>query len=140
MGEVAKTTSNAFQKFAKFLQKAKSSKSSKSIALENVALRRDAKGDAKIQPSDRVYVWVKNIENSKRDPIFVNRNWPTGRALDVIADLLKIKNNNNSTTNQEERLNMFLTSKSGDPVLIKTNERCSTFKNGDEIFLVRGTI
>ncbi|CAH2355670.1 CDC48-associated ubiquitin-like/zinc finger protein 1 [[Candida] railenensis] len=153
VGDAAKGKTTAFSKFTKFLQKRKSSFVSKTATsatstatsrkvVDLATLRKTARGDSKIQVADKIYVWVKTIDGKegKAEAIFINKNWPAGRALDNIAELLRIRNYNNSTNDSDERLNMFLAGQSGDPILVGTSERCSRFKNGDEIFLVRGSI
>lgn len=87
LGDVAKNTPNAFNKFKKFLilQKKKSLKSSsnggggvsigklfnskKSILSKNkivdiATLKKTAKGDAKVGVNDRIYIWCLYIDNS----------------------------------------------------------------------------
>lgn len=116
-------------------------------------LRKSAKGDGKIPMADRVYVWCLfvdaneeeddklfkiDLESGKRG-VFLNKNWPMGRALDVISDELKIKNNNNKTNEINERLNIFKLD--GEvPVLVGTSQRVKETKNGDVLYLVRGTV
>lgn len=166
-------TPNAFSKFNKFLKiqhnksaksmskifgiklfssSSSSSSSTKNKIVELSLLKKLAKGDSKIQPSDRIYIWTLyikatsdddfgkiNVEND-RIPIFISKNWPVGRALDSIADLLKVGNYNNSTNDSTERLNVFKTI-DDQPKLIETNERCSkAFTNNDIIYLVKGSI
>lgn len=142
-----------------FSSKSKSSATSRTVELGK--LRKDAKGDAKIPANDRIYIWSLYINgNSKessgssresdefsrinvekdRKPIFVSKNWVVGRALDSIADNLKIPNINNSTNKSEEKLNIFKLDEEV-PVHVQNNiKSISAFKNGDIIYLVRGTI
>lgn len=152
VGDAAKSTTNAFLKFARFLQKdRKSSKQpsllsfkKKSKTADLIELKKAARGDPKVSPSDRIYVWVKLISSeetvAKKDALFVNKNWPAGRALDIVADLMKIKNLNNTTTQPDERLNMFVVAADGQPELVKPSERCTRLKMGDEVFLVKGSV
>ncbi|EGV63031.1 hypothetical protein PSN45_004702 [Yamadazyma tenuis] len=162
VGDVKSKT--AFSKFAKFLNLQKNkrlTKSAKKIfapkkpspTVELQLLRKNAKGDAKIPDSDRVYVWCLHVNaleeeedkltkidvHSQRVGIFVNKNWPIGRALDVISDELHIKNNNNKTTEVNERLNIFKVS-DDQPVLLKTGDRCKDLRQGEVLYLVRGTV
>lgn len=112
-----------------------------------VSLKKAAKGDAKIQPSDRVYVWTLYVDgdlssinaDKARKPMFLLKKWPVGRALDVIADEHKITNYNNSTLDSDARLNIFRLDKDK-PVTVSTSERCAKLTNGDTLYLVRGPI
>jgi predicted nucleic acid binding AN1-type Zn finger protein len=120
-------------------------------------LRKQAKGDSKIPQADRIYLWCLyinpkktesetseleelakiNVEKDRR-AVFVAKTWPVGRALDVIADTLAIRNYNNSTTNSDERLNIFRL-EGEEVVLVETGERCGkNFKDCDVVYLVKG--
>lgn len=166
VGDVASKTPNAFNKFKKFLNLQKKNKSKSSISklfnqpskaktspiVELSKLKKSAKGDIKVKADDRVYVWGLfvngngesqlssiNVETDKK-PLYVSKLWPVGRALDSIAETLKISNYNNSTLNSEERLNIFL-NKDDDIKLVQNSDRVTkAFKNGDIIYLVKGSI
>lgn len=169
VGDVAARTPNAFAKFNRFLksQKGKSSSLGKlfkkspatsSKPVQMSLLRKQAKGDAKIAAPDRIYLWCLFINPKKTDEaseleelarinvekdrraVFVSKNWPVGRALDVIADTLSIRNYNNSTRDSDERLNVF--KMEGDKVvLLETGERCGKrFNDCDLVYLVKGSI
>ncbi|KAK6462152.1 hypothetical protein DFJ63DRAFT_144521 [Scheffersomyces coipomensis] len=170
VGDVAKTTPNAFKKLQRFLQlqrskssllKSKSSKSASAKIADISLLKKSAKGDSKIPISDRIYIWClflnhsknntsdeedqqfKNIKIEKeRKPIFVSKNWVVGRALDSIANELHIPNINNSTVDINEKLNIFKLNESQDePIVVKNNlKTLQAFKNGDILYLVKGTI
>lgn len=112
-----------------------------------VAMKPKAQGDNKIAIGDRVYVWTVyvdgdlnklNVEKVKKS-VFVLKKWPIGRALDVIADIYSITNNNNATNDDSNRLNLF---KLNDrtPVVILPSDRCQKLNNGDTLFLVKGSI
>lgn len=143
----------ALSKFAKFLNILANSNRGKIITTtslltaSNLSLKRDAKGDGKICPADRVYVWTLivdgdlekiNIEK-QRKPMFLNKKWPIGRALDVIADIHRVSNNNNTIATSEDRLNIFKLN-AGKPALLKLLERCLALVCGDTLFLVRGSL
>lgn len=116
-------------------------------------LKRLARSNAKVSESDRVYVWclfinageeeedkLKNIDVTRqRKPMYLNKNWPIGRGLDVISDELKIPNNNNVTNEASERLNVFKLNNET-PQLLNTSDRCKLLNNGEIIYLVKGTI
>lgn len=136
-----------------------SASSSKNRVSELALLRKGAKGDMKITSNNRIYLWCLYVNpqntlsdseeselfekiNIERDrhPLFVSRAWPVGRALDSIADHLSIRNLNNSTRDSKERLYMFQLNGES-PNMINTSERCEkAFKNGDVVYLVRGSI
>lgn len=168
VGDVAAKTPNAFRKLAKFLSIQKTKKPSgvgklfskpPLAAAQLHALRKDAKGDAKVAAPDRVHVWVVYVDSSSatteheethiltqinvekdRRPVFVSQNWPVGRALDAVADTLHIRNYNNHTLELKERLNIFKV-EGENPVLLKTGDRVKgTLKNGDTIYLVKGSL
>lgn len=160
VGDVSKLTPNAFSKFNKFLKIQNKNKTtlgkffgkSSSKVVEMSLLKRLAKGDAKIAVSDRIYIWTLYIKATTDDDfskinvekekiaVFVSKNWPVGRALDSIADLLKVGNFNNSTNDSAERLNIFKTIDE-QPKLVETSERCTkAFANNDIIYLVKGSV
>lgn len=157
VGDAAAGKPNAFSKFRKFLllQKKKKLLAGKlglRSAGDAALLRRQAKGDAKVQPGDRVYVWVLYVNRSDeesswlvnveadRTALWVSKNWPVGRALDSIADHLRIMNYNNSTRDSHERLNIFKVN-GQEPVLVENSGRVAkAFANGDIIYLVKGSL
>ncbi|EGW34989.1 uncharacterized protein SPAPADRAFT_48045 [Spathaspora passalidarum NRRL Y-27907] len=158
VGDAAKGNSSAFKKFQKFLTiqnttKAggvfkifKSSSASKSNYAEIATLKKVAKGDAKISAADRIYVWVLYISNPEekldiqqnRKAVFINKNWVVGRSLDSIADALHITNKNNVVTAAEDKLNIFKL-ENDEPKVVATSAK-SSFRNGDTLYLVRGSI
>lgn len=155
VGDVAKRTTNAFTKFARYLNvKTDQGKGVKKPIVSKTAdimtLRKNAKGDIKVATNDRIYLWCKAVDDTKSlvvptseergHAVYISKNWPAGRALDSIADTLRIKNNNNSTVSNDERLNMFLMT-NGVSTVVANSERCNVkFKTGDTVYLVRGTL
>lgn len=153
VGDVAATTNNAFSKLRVLFgaQKAKKGKvSGRSRTAEILQLRKAAVGDAKIKPPDRVHVWclyvdahgdmeaMKKIDVEKqRQAVFVSKQWPVGRAIDALAERLRVKNVNNSTSDGLQRLAMFAMEQE-EPRLVAASERCSRFHDGDTVYLVRG--
>ncbi|KAK6204923.1 uncharacterized protein RJT21DRAFT_4325 [Scheffersomyces amazonensis] len=135
VGDVAKKTPNAFKKLQKFLQfqKTKTLKSSSSNKIVDLSLlKKSAKGDTKIPTADKVYVWCLFLNYNEdqfnkvnvdkdRKPLYVSKNWVIGRALDSIANELHIPNINNSTSNINEKLNIFKLDDKGEPILVKNN-------------------
>ncbi|KAH3681870.1 hypothetical protein WICPIJ_007176 [Wickerhamomyces pijperi] len=119
-------------------------------------LKSSAKGDPKVPVTERIYITVQILKDDDKGsnseasvmkhPLFVSRAWPVGRALDSIADILKVKNVNNRTTDTNEKLFLFklkgFKATTGEPDLIKieTGERViKALGDGDEVYLVRGT-
>ncbi|KAI5953408.1 hypothetical protein KGF54_002780 [Candida jiufengensis] len=156
VGDVA--TNNAFKKFQQFLnlkkerQKGSSiskifGKSSSSSKFADIAkLKKEAKGDNKIKVNDKIYIWCIYVKDPKiiettKQPVFISKNWVVGKSLDSIAEILKISNTNNSTTNSNEKLNIFTyNEQTNESKQIKNSEKSNIFTNGDIIYLVRGTI
>lgn len=122
-------------------------------------LRKVARGDSKIPALDRVHLWCVYIPTEKasaleeervfssmdvgalKKPIFVLKKWSVGRALDSFANTLSIPNDNNVTADPNQRLNIFKVSAAAEPVLAKMADRCaSLFRDGELVYLVRGTI
>lgn len=164
VGDVKSKT--AFKKFAKFLsiqlQKKnnqpkitglfKSKKPNPTVELQ--LLRKNSKGDNKININDRIYFWCLYIDANETEEdklfnidvqkqrlgIFVNKNWLVGKALDYISDYLKIRNNNNVTNDITEKLNMFQLDANQQPLLIATNRKCKDLHTGDLLYIVRGSI
>lgn len=155
--DASRKSTSALDKLMKFFRengKSKLKQSSttnyatkKIIALSK--LKSSARGDSRIPVSERVFINVQ-ILNDKADtslkhPVYVSRAWPVGRALDSIADILKVKNVNNRTTDQNEKLFLFKLKeilRNGEPDLMKieTGDRViKTLSDGDDIYLVRGT-
>lgn len=165
---IAKTEtvkSNPLAKLKKFLQiqKLKKDKSSSkpsifgklkgpnspSPVVQLAALKKVAKGAANVTPADRIYVWALYINRNEEDldkiapetekiPIWLLRNWSVGRSLDLIADQLKIINNNNSTQQFNERLNLFRVINE-EPVLLDLSKKnLGSFTNCDTLYLVKG--
>lgn len=113
-------------------------------------LKRSAKGDNRINASDRVYVWV--IYTSDDDTTFevksgqfFSKKWPIGKMLDSSAEISKIKNVNNREVDESLRLAMFRKVRSGEKdaasefVYIPTSGRVEKeIRDGDEVYILRG--
>ncbi|CDK28499.1 unnamed protein product [Kuraishia capsulata CBS 1993] len=152
--KISESASQALAKLKKFMTlNAKSSKVSKNtpsqFIIETSKLKNTAKGDAKIPESERVYIWVDyipedlKVSGSLKVPIFVSRSWPIGRLLDSASAQLKIKNENNKTTDVSKRLTIFRKERVGEKgnsfVYIPANGRVNKeIVTGDQIYLVRG--
>ncbi|KAI3407048.2 hypothetical protein KGF56_000136 [Candida oxycetoniae] len=153
---------NALGKLQVFLNIQKKNSSTKSISklfgkskssstiVEMGKLKKEAIGHAKVTASDRIYIWCVYVKESSnmgindieqnRKALYVSKNWVIGKSLDSIADCLKISNQNNSTTKEDEKLRIFKLDDSGKPNLIQNSQKSSILKNGDTIYLVRGVV
>jgi len=131
--------------------------------IEISKLKTQSKGDSKIPISERIYIWVQIIDEEssstsssnidktslkKKHPIFINRCWPIGRALDFTAQELNLKNINNKTNDSSQKLFLFKHIDSignydlnieNNFIKLNTSDRCSSLKDGDDIYIVRGT-
>lgn len=168
-----KKNASALSKLKKFFTKSKktsdenndnsnnannSNKSAKTSAptkriIEANKLRKIAKGHNLINFNDRLYLWVQVIDDEskfskvERNPVYVSKQWPMGRALDNIADLLKIRNVNNKTMDQKQKLFLYQVEVTVDQykkeqnnyIKLGLNDKCSKLKDGEIVYLVRGT-
>lgn len=127
---------------------------------EMAFLRRSARGHSSCKEADRIYLWcvyldpggtgtdektetdiLANIDPEKqKKPLFVSKQWPVGRCLDSITETLAISNHNNTVRDSNERLCLFK-EREGNFELLQASERAfNAFKNGDLVYLVRGTL
>lgn len=127
---------------------------------EMALLRRSARGHPSCKEADRIYLWcvyldpgvtgadektetdiLSNIDPEKqKKPLFVSKQWPVGRCLDSITETLAILNHNNTVRDSNERLCLFKENE-GNLELLQTGDRAfNAFKNGDLVYLVRGTL
>ncbi|XP_018570977.1 AN1-type zinc finger protein 1 [Anoplophora glabripennis] len=69
-------------------------------------LKNKAIGLKSIPTTDRIYFNVihPEPENEKTTAVFVSKQWTLGRAIDAIAQELKLQNNNNKTNEKKLRL------------------------------------
>lgn len=126
-------------------------KSKPSVTADLVAMKKTAKGPASVAIADRVYVWVLFLDRSDseldqinvekdRKAVWVLKQWPVGRALDSVADTLKIANNNNTTSTELQRLNLFKV-EADTPQLLQTSSRVAQLvPNGATLYLVKGAM
>lgn len=141
------------------LFKKKSAAQGRNKVLDAALLCKQAKGDPKVADTDKIYLWCLYINpkllndssesdiftgidiDKEKKPAWISKQWPVGRALDSIADNLKISNYNNSTRDSQERLCIFKVNGDDQPLMVENGDRClKAFKTGDVIYLVRGSI
>lgn len=140
--------SSTLTRLKKFFKKNKSSKSSKVLRSNNkviqlASLQKQAKGDAKIPQQNRIYIWAYAVDSDKTTeptPLYINKVWPVGRALDSIASNLSISNKNSSVNATEtEKLFIYKCVKDEQLVQLNTSERViNNINNLDTLYLIRG--
>ncbi|CCH46955.1 AN1-type zinc finger protein 1 [Wickerhamomyces ciferrii] len=143
-----KSNSNALNKLKKFFTKSsksiKPSKNPSKKIIELAQLKNKSKGDPKVPTTERIHLQIQvidessNIDQNTKFPIFISRSWPIGRALDSIASNIGLKNLNNRTNNPDERIFLFKLI-DNDFIKLNTSDRCSGLKDGDNLFIVRGS-
>jgi predicted nucleic acid binding AN1-type Zn finger protein len=123
-------------------QKAAPKPSSKGARIAAVnALKLSAKGDAKIPPEKRRYVFVEASADTTTakfptGKFFYGEDWSIGRVLDAAAKALQVQNVNNRVPGEEEKLRVFHVEKGE---LLDFSEKVSkVLENGDTIVLLRG--
>ncbi|EGA73335.1 YNL155W-like protein [Saccharomyces cerevisiae AWRI796] len=88
------------------------SSSNKIIQLAN--LKKIAKGDPKIPMQNRIYIWCYLVDGDETDiakedtrmPLYINKMWPVGRAMDYLSIQLNVKSSTltNSSSNDKFQL------------------------------------
>lgn len=118
---------------------------------ETSTIKKTAKGSNLVPAQDRVYIWVVFIDGNEetlgktditkqRKGVWISSKWSMGRALDSIADVLNIRNSNNSTQETSDRLNLFKVVEEN-PDLLQTSAKVQgKLTNGDTLYLVRGPL
>ncbi|VUG19583.1 DEBR0S5_06524g1_1 [Brettanomyces bruxellensis] len=120
-------------------------------------LKKAAKGDNRVSSSQRIYVHCIYIDpnaSEKHDqvPLFCSKAWPVGRMLDSFSDLMSIKNVNNMSTDESQKLTVFRARRYGektakdaasladkDFVYIPSNGRVNKeIQDLDTVYIVRG--
>ena len=105
------------------------------------ALKRAAKGDAKVPMDKRIYLHVEaeaNTTSSKllKGEYWYNKEWSMGRILDAAAKSLQVENVNNRGGGEEERLRVFHVEFGR---LLEFGEKAGDVcVNGNTIVLLRG--
>ncbi|SCU80135.1 LAMI_0B00936g1_1 [Lachancea mirantina] len=125
-------------------QKGSTNKKSPANKLLLIAqLKKTAQGDNKIPLENRVYVYcfvVEAKDELRRRQLFINKIWPVGRALDYVAAQLDVLNHNTDVNSaSEDKLYLYRETSRG-PSLLDPGARVATsIKNGDTIYLIRGS-
>ncbi|KAK3687761.1 hypothetical protein B0T22DRAFT_510618 [Podospora appendiculata] len=122
------------------LPKPKPSSAAARVVAVNV-LKKTAKGDDKLAPEKRVYVYVEaEAETAKakfpKGQFFYSRDWVIGRVLDAAAKSLQVQNINNQSNDERDRLRVFHVEGGR---LLDFNEKVGTaLVSGNTIVLLRG--
>lgn len=90
-----------------------SSSSNKIIQLAD--LRKTAKGDTKIPSQNRIYIWCYSVDGTERDttkedlkvPIYINKIWPVGRAMDYLSIHLNVKSSTLTSSTSNEKFQLY---------------------------------
>lgn len=126
-----------------FLGFGKSSSSSAAVSAqaELNALKRAAKGDAKVPQEKRIYLHVEASSDTTRakyptGKFFYSKDISVGRVLDMAAKALMVENVNNRSEKEEDKLRVFHVEGGR---LLKFSEKIGeATQNGNMIVLLRG--
>ncbi|KAL3232442.1 hypothetical protein RNJ44_04358 [Nakaseomyces bracarensis] len=150
---------NALNKLLSFFKRTKSdpavkrktsARTNKLLEISN--LKKQAKGDAKIPVQNRIYIYCQVILDEdekndaaglKKEPLYINKMWPVGRALDSISQQLHVTNVNGKVdVTKGEKLFLYkYDEKNNEYVGLDTSGRVTALiKDLDTVYLVRGQI
>ena len=126
-----------------FLGLGKSSNSSVAVSaqVELNALKRAAKGDAKVPQEKRIYLQVEASSDTTKarfptGKFFYSKDISVGRVLDMAAKALMVENVNNRSEREEDKLRVFHVEGGR---LLKFGEKIGdATQNGNMIVLLRG--
>ncbi|KAI8962330.1 AN1-type zinc finger protein [Daldinia sp. FL1419] len=115
------------------------SASARLVAVNN--LKKVAKGDAKLPPEKRVYLYVEaeaetTTAKNYKGEFFYSKDWVIGRVLDAAAKSLQIENVNNQSSEERDKLRVFHVE--GGRVLEFNEKVGSALVSGNTIVLLRG--
>ncbi|OTB06282.1 hypothetical protein M426DRAFT_319024 [Hypoxylon sp. CI-4A] len=148
---VAEQTRSAFAKLrawgtakresaGRVLPKPKPTSASARLVAVNT-LKKTAKGDAKLPPEKRVYLYVEaeaetTTAKTYKGQFFYSKDWVIGRVLDAAAKSLQIENVNNQSSEERDKLRVFHVE--GGRVLEFNEKVGSSLVSGNTIVLLRG--
>ncbi|KAK7417332.1 hypothetical protein QQX98_004609 [Neonectria punicea] len=104
-------------------------------------LKKSAKGDEKVAPEKRVYIYVEaeaetTTAKFPKGEFFYSKDWVVGRVLDAAARSLQVQNINNQSTNEQDKLRVFHVEGGR---LLEFNEKVGTaLQSGNTVVLLRG--
>jgi predicted nucleic acid binding AN1-type Zn finger protein len=133
-------TSNKKEQAGRALPKPKpTSAAARVVAVNN--LKKTAKGDAKVPPEKRVYLYVEaEAETAKakfpKGEFFYSQDWVVGRVLDAAAKNLVVQNMNNQSSDERDKLRVFHVEGGR---LLEFNEKVgAAVQSGNTLVLLRG--
>ncbi|KAK4144538.1 uncharacterized protein C8A04DRAFT_11451 [Dichotomopilus funicola] len=109
------------------------------VAVNN--LKKTAKGDAKIAPEKRIYLYVEAEAATAKAKIpkgefFYSQDWVVGKMLDTAARSLQVQNINNQSNSEEDRLRVFHVE--GGRLLEFGEKLGQVLQSGNTVVLLRG--
>ena len=122
------------------LPKPKPSSAAQRVVAVN-ALKKTAKGDEKLPPQKRVYLYVEAEGETAaakypKGCFFYSQDWVIGRVLDAAAKSLQVANMNNQSDDEKDRLRVFHVE--GGRILEFNEKVGSVLVSGNTIVLLRG--
>lgn len=104
-------------------------------------LKKSAKGDAKLPPEKRIYLYVEAeaaTTNSKfpSGEFFYSKDWVLGRVLDAAAKSLQVENINNQGLDEKSKIRVFHVE--GGRLLEFSEKVGDSLVSGNRIVLLRG--
>lgn len=115
------------------------SASARLIAVNN--LKKSAKGDAKVPPEKRVYLYVEaeaetTTAKFPKGEFFYSKDWVIGRLLDAAAKGLQVENVNNQSADEKDKLRVFHVE--GGRILEYNEKVGGALQSGNTVVLLRG--
>ena len=104
-------------------------------------LKKTAKGDEKLAPEKRIYLYVEAEAETARakfpkGEFFYSADWVIGRVLDAAARSLQVQNINNQSADEQDKLRVFHVEGGR---LLEFNEKVGTaLQSGNTVILLRG--
>ncbi|KLU82592.1 AN1-type zinc finger protein 1, partial [Magnaporthiopsis poae ATCC 64411] len=116
-----------------------SSAAQRAVAVSN--LKKTAKGDEKLAPEKRLYLYVEaeaetTVAKLSKGQFFYSKDWVVGRVLDAAAKSLQVENVNNSSSAEEDKLRVFHVE--GGRILEFNEKIGQSLVSGNTIVLLRG--
>ncbi|KAI0022123.1 AN1-like zinc finger protein [Xylariomycetidae sp. FL0641] len=116
-----------------------SSAAARAVAVNS--LKKTAKGDAKLPPEKRVYLYVEaeaetTTAKNYKGEFYYSRDWVVGRVLDAAARSLQVENVNNQSSEERDKLRVFHVE--GGRVLEFNEKVGAALTSGNTIVLLRG--
>lgn len=104
-------------------------------------LKRTAKGDEKVDPTKRIYLFVEAQNDTvtakiRKGEFWYSMDWSMGKVLDVAAKQLQVQNNNNMAGGEVDKLRIFHIE--GGRLLDFSEKLGAAVQTGNTIVLLRG--